>query len=314
MSRPYQRAKSNTFLVLWIVLAGLAGMGIWYGVLRYSATLETTPKLIESLGTAGLSLAFGAVLGGLIKLLFDAWTDRRAARASDLAFYDQLMMDFKFVYNTVERARFLIAAHQSAKTYGEQMRALPDAIIVLHNVRRATRQGFPDLYDELNIPIRCCIFSLKCLTTEFRQRYLQVSRLQSQDEENNKQRRAAIASGALPQDVPTHSARAWSRISTFEALAPLLRATRDEGLERDEAAAAFAPYRRAFVRHIDLASYCLARRMPNAGAVTDPRMEALRQACLAIVAAENGRPKRRGLLRLFARTRVRSLGRRRYTS
>lgn len=289
MSKPLRKPKRNWSVALAILFAGVSGMGVWWAVYQYSLTQTTTPKLIEAVGTAGLSLAFGGVLGGVIKVLFDAWTDRRAARASELAFYDQLLMDFKSVYHTVESARFLIAAHQSAKTYGEQMRQIPDAIITLHNVRRATRQGFPELYEDLEGPIYFCIKFLKDLTTEYRVKYLHVSRLQSQDEAINKLRREEIAKGTQPRDLPRSSATAWAEIRKFEQLAPLLTATRDEGLDDRESEAAYRPYYKSFVRYIDLASYCLTLKLPNGSRAKDAKMDRRRRACIRLISTKRKR-------------------------
>ncbi|MEL6883357.1 MAG: hypothetical protein AAFP87_02525 [Pseudomonadota bacterium] len=283
MSKPFEEAKSNWSVALAILSAGIVGMGIWYGVYRYSLTQTEIPKLIEAVGTAGLSLAFGGVLGGVIKVLFDAWNDRRAARASEVAFYDQLLMDFKSVYHTVEQARFLIAAHQSAKTYGEQMRNIPDAIIVLHNVRRATRQGFPDLYKDLEGPIRFCIAFLKRLMDEYLVEYLAISRLQSQDEANNKYRRESIAGGLVESQLNPISKEAWKEILKLDELDVLLTATQTKDLEPTAARAAFAPYNRAFVRYIDIASYCLTLRLPGGEKARDAKWEKRRKACIRMV-------------------------------
>ena len=57
MSKPFEEAKSNWSVALAILSAGIVGMGIWYGVYRYSLTQTEIPKLIEAVGTAGLSLA-----------------------------------------------------------------------------------------------------------------------------------------------------------------------------------------------------------------------------------------------------------------
>ena len=275
----HKRAKSNWLVALAILIAGCLGLGIWWWVYQYSLTHTDTPPMIEALGTAGLGLAFGGVLGGVIKVLFDAWTDRRAAQAADYTFYNQLLNDFKSVYDTVERARFLIDAHKSAKTYGEQMRNIPDTIITLHNVRRAIQQGYPKLAKELDAPIRACIAFLKGLTKEYRVHYLEASRLQSQDEVINKISREIFADDLMqsaewqyPDTAAMHAEKpkmaqlsdtGWQRLMNLPCLGILLTATQDENLSEEEAEAAFKPYKDKFVQHIDQASLCLMRQLPN---------------------------------------------------
>ncbi|WP_299608273.1 hypothetical protein [uncultured Tateyamaria sp.] len=272
MMHTYQKPKAQYPVLIWIALAFVTGIGIWACVYWYTDGGDTGPRLLVAVGTAGLSLAFGGVLGGIVKKLFDAWDDRKMGIEAHTAYVAQLLEDFKTVYNMVERARFLITAHKSAKTYGEQMRDLPDAIILLHNIKRATEQGFPNLYRDLEGPIFYCTIFLKRLVEEYRDEYLSVSRKQSQDEADNKRTRALIADGLEDRDAEiAHTA--WRDIGTLTHLGVLLAATgpdKDTGRLED-----FSSYRDAFVQHIDLASYALMLRMPgNEDGVRDKRMDA----------------------------------------
>ncbi|WP_299650893.1 hypothetical protein [uncultured Tateyamaria sp.] len=272
MMHTYQKPKAQYPVLIWIALAFVTGIGIWAGVYWYTDGGDTGPRLLVAVGTAGLSLAFGGVLGGVVKKLFDAWDDRKMGIEAHTAYVAQLLEDFKTVYNMVERARFLITAHKSAKTYGEQMRDLPDAIILLHNIKRATEQGFPNLYRDLEGPIFYCTIFLKQLVEEYRDEYLSVSRKQSQDEADNKRTRALIADGLEDRDADIAHA-AWRDIETLTHLGVLLAATgpdKDTGRPED-----FSSYRDAFVQHIDLASYALMLRMPgNEDGVRDKQMDA----------------------------------------
>ena len=280
MSAPRHAAKSNFAVFVWIACAFAVGIGIWGVVFWMTEGGENGPRLLVSVGTSGLALAFGGVLGGVVKKLFDAWDDRKQASDAQSAYFTKLLGDFTAVYNMVERTRFLIAAHKSAKTYGERLRDLPDAIILLHNVKRATRQGFPDLYKDLEAPIFFATMFLKNLVTEYRDNYLRVSRLQSLDEIKNKDLRAGIAFSDLPEDTPLSHA-AWDDIKSLPHLKLLLDATDESEAKSDNAD--FETYEAAFVQYIDVASYCLMLRMPGSGdAMRDPAMD---QKCKAMAAA-----------------------------
>ncbi len=211
-------------LAVWLCTLWL----VWYFAIDNKTALHA---LTVNIGTAGLTIAVGGVLGGFVKGLFDkieaeretqkARTEKaRAKRADDIAFMRNVLNDFKRVYDIVEHARLLIDAHKSAKTYGEQIRSLPDAIIILHNIRRAldhkTGAPLPEVLD----PIAAMIAFLKGLTSEFQLRYIDVSRLQSQDEANNRYLREQAARGdqKAPKGV---TQMAWDEIKGFTCLKAL---------------------------------------------------------------------------------------------
>lgn len=278
MHTPNRPAKSALPVFLWITCAFVVGLALWAAVYWHTNGGEDGPQLLVAVGSAGLALAFGGVLGGIVKKLFDAWDDRKTAIEAQNAYYTQLLEDFKTVYNTVERGRFLITAHKSAKTYGERMRTLPDAVILLHNVKRATQQGFPDLYEGLEGPIFFCTRFLKGLIEEYRDHYLDVSRLQSQDEADNKLTRERIAKRQPDDDARDLSHSAWDRLLELPRLGMLIDAT-DRPAE-GTGNAAFESYEQAFVQYIDLASYCLMLRMPGSDAsLRDRDLDARLVAC-----------------------------------
>ncbi|WP_415405070.1 hypothetical protein [Tateyamaria sp. SN3-11] len=278
MYTPNRPAKSALPVFLWIICAFVVGIALWAAVYRHTNGGEDGPRLLVAVGSAGLALAFGGILGGIVKKLFDAWDDRKTAIEAQNAYYAQLLEDFKTVYNTVERSRFLITAHKSAKTYGERMRTLPDAVILLHNVKRATQQGFPDLYKGLEGPIFFCNRFLKGLIEEYRDHYLEVSRLQSQDEADNKLTRDLIAEREPYQDEREISHSAWARLLELPHLGMLIDATDRPADETDNAA--FESYEKAFVQYIDLASYCLMLRMPGSDeSLRNTDLDARLQAC-----------------------------------
>ncbi|WP_299728543.1 hypothetical protein [uncultured Tateyamaria sp.] len=160
-------------------------------------------------------------------------------------------------------------------------------MILLHNIKRATQQGFPDLYEGLEGPIFFCTRFLKGLIEEYRDHYLDVSRLQSQDEADNKLTRELIAERHPDEDERDISHSAWDRLLELPHLGLLIDAT-DRPVE-GTGNAAFESYEQAFVQYIDLASYCLMLRMPGSddslrNLKLDAQLAACRTEALAIKA------------------------------
>ena len=231
-------------------------MGLWISVYWLTAGGNDDRKLLVAVGNAGLTLAFGGVLGGLIKKLFDAWSDRADHHAATQAFYRNILDDLKSVYDEVERARLLIEAHKSAKTYGEQMRTMPDAVIKLRNIERALTPGFEGLRAQLQDDLSGLIAFLNGLIDEFRAHYIEVSRLQSMDEAVNRNRRTEAAKDSAQAAKVEVSSNAWARIQTFERLKVLRLAQGPDETDPD-----FVRYKAAFLDHIDNASETLRRRL-----------------------------------------------------
>src|ERR1043166_9069152 len=106
------------------------------------ATIAIAPKLHQSelqkaLYVGAVTLLFGGVLGSLLKVFLDDLVAGRARRADAATFVGNVIADLKAVYDRVGRARILIPAHKSIKTYGDEMRDLIDARVQLKNVIRA---------------------------------------------------------------------------------------------------------------------------------------------------------------------------------
>lgn len=128
-SAPPLRNRTLIWLTLLVCLGAAAGF--------VAAQLVTDADLRKLLWTGSVTLIFGALLGGVVQLLFADFNRRRLARAEEAQFITNVLSDLKAVYDRVERARVLIAAHQSALTYGNEMRDLIAARVQLLNVLRA---------------------------------------------------------------------------------------------------------------------------------------------------------------------------------
>ena len=125
---------------------------------------------------------FGGLLGGLLKILLDDLSAVRRKREDAARFVSNILNDLKSVYDRVERARIVIPAHQSAKTYGDEMRDLIQARVQLKNIIRAlsgraagitkkTRQGVNEAVNEMEL-------YLESLTDEFKDQYKPIPVLQ----------------------------------------------------------------------------------------------------------------------------------------
>lgn len=243
--------RPQPFWQLWVSVMAVfvIGMTVWWFVLDATWGDDDAPRLLVALGSAGLTLAFGGVAGGLLTQLFKSWEAHRVAKAAEQAFYRAILDDLKSVYDRVERAKFLIEAHKSAKTYGEQMRILPDANITLHNIRRALRPGYKDVLDDIEDHTFKCTDFIKTLTDEFRDHYKAISNAQLQDEALNKQACKELAEKEIEREDVTLANDAWQMIEKLDALQIL----RDDA-RRDT-------YFANFREHLDLANFHVRSRL-----------------------------------------------------
>ncbi len=139
-------------------------------------------ELRKTLHTAAVTLVFGGLLGGLLKILLNDFTLSRQKREDAAAFVTNVLSDLKSVYDRVARVRVLIPAHRSAKTYGSEMRDLIQAGVQLRNVMRALDRRTDGLDQNASAEIRGCVKSmeeyLQKLTTEFKDHYKNLSNQQ----------------------------------------------------------------------------------------------------------------------------------------
>ncbi len=104
--------------------------------LLLASTLQDV-ELRKSLYTGAVTLVFAGLLGGMLKILLDDVVATKRKREDDATFVTNVLADLKSVYDRVARARILIPAHKSVKTYGDEMRDLIEAQVQLRNVTRA---------------------------------------------------------------------------------------------------------------------------------------------------------------------------------
>lgn len=238
------------------------------GILAFGVALGTVaaylssarPELSRIFVNGTVTLIFGSLLGGVVSLLVADFDRRRVQRAAQLEFVSNLLADLKAVYDRVDRGRTLIAAHQSAKTYGEQMREFIDVRVKLLTVLRALR------FDERRSPILSVRSEveqmeayMRLLTAEFAKHYKNISRSQSIYEARMKQAledplRVASGAAALPANSP------WSELAALSQLNDFLRQADDCGKENERTA---SEYCRSFLLPLDRASDSLRRALDS---------------------------------------------------
>ena len=173
--------------------------------------------------TGASTLAFGGLLGGLVRWLFEDVERRRTARADRAAFLRNVLNDLKSVYDQTERAKVLIAAHQSAATYRDEMKNVIEARVRLRNVERA-------LHDEEQlVETRAYVNRmddyLTWLLDEYGREFKRISGEQRVYEAQVNSRLKPIEEDAalepeLPVNTPWKSLTQLSSVQDFLALAP----------------------------------------------------------------------------------------------
>ena len=192
------------------------------GVALLVAQQQSDMELRKALYGGAVGLVFAGLLGGVVKLLLDESTKATQRREDAANFVRNLLADLKSVYDRVGRARILIAAHQSASTYGSEMRDLIDARVKLRNIARALIGGAAGLSPQasatLGRDVKRMEQYLERLLEEFSDRYRGISELQSAYEKRVEARNKAFATSS--DDEPGESPNLpWRRIVDL----PLLR-------------------------------------------------------------------------------------------
>lgn len=191
-------------LVLLVVAGELAAL------LGYFLWSKEHPELAKAFGEAAAGLLFGTMLGAVVQVLFNDLELTRVMRASQAEFISRVLDDLKSVYDRAERARSLILAHQSAKTYGEEVRDLVEFRVKLHNVERAIKfDPRGAVLQNISGNIRSMRTYLDVVVKEFEDNYKEISRKQSLYEADMKSAlekgREAGQTVKLPPNLPWES-------------------------------------------------------------------------------------------------------------
>jgi hypothetical protein len=204
---------------------------------------------------AGITLLFGAIFGGVVKLLIDNFDRRRAQRAAQIDFIGNVLSDLKGVHDRLDRGRTLLKARQSAKSYGEEMTGFIDASVALKSVERALRT------DRRSVPIQTVIKQvelmdgyLRGLLEEFEVEYKKASLTQSMFEARLAKALALESPGldysveALPENRP------WKSLKELPCLMDFLLPV---SVDEDSDGARPSNYVAEFLRPLNAASETL---------------------------------------------------------
>lgn len=242
-------------------LVTAAVISVLFAGLTFWIAARQDPELRKILQAAATTLLLGAFIGGLVKVLLEDMQKAREHREEQARFVTAVLADLKSVYDRAERVRLVIPAHQSALTYGNEMRDLIDGGVQLRNVIRALDNGSgmtPDSVADVCRAVERMERYLAWLTDEFQAEYKVISDDQTVYE--------AVKTAALKRDPPALPADpnpAWERLKRLERLQEFLGAEppppgvlhgtpqRSEGLA----------YSTDFVKPLDLASWLLRREL-----------------------------------------------------
>lgn len=221
---------------------------------------QLTGKSRETLQSAAIALVFVALIGGLVKIFLDDFQrgrEERAEQARTLAarlaeeraeqarFLSAMLADLKAVYDRVERARIVLSAHRSARTYGDEMRDLIDARVQLLNVERALEAGTSGITPGREEGVRSAVATMEQylakLTEEFQSEYKEISDAQRVHEARVKKILDDVNySTTLPENKP------WEKLQKLEGLSDFI---------------AGRGYAQEFVHHLDEASRLLREEL-----------------------------------------------------
>ena len=240
-----------------LLMIGLLLFGVVLGVVAaYWSRADGDLSRIFVTGT--VTLVFGSLLGGVVSLLIGDFDRRRVQRAAQLEFISNVLAELKGVYDQVDRGRTLISAHQSAKTYGEQMREFIEARVKLLAVQRALR------FDERRRPIVPVLEDvgrmeeyLHSLTAEFVEHYKDISRAQSVYEARMKRAlESGLPAGDGEAQLPENSP--WRELAKLPQLEDFMRPVDD--LKGGSAGGA-SRYYQSFLKPLDSASENLRKAL-----------------------------------------------------
>lgn len=228
-------------------------LGLWLGggaagvVLSY-LTRTSHPELSKALTSGATTVLFGALLGGIVSLLLAELDRWRLRRAAEIEYLTNILAELKAVYDQVDRGRTLIAAHKSAKTYGDEMRNLIQARVRLLQVLRALKFDARRRSAEAVLTaVKDMEDYLKKLVDEFEANYKDISREQSVYEAQMKSVLAKASTGSV--DLPLNTP--WDQIVALPQIADLL-----QPLQESETGATVgqSAYCRQFLNQLDDAS------------------------------------------------------------
>jgi hypothetical protein len=207
--------------LLWAILLAVvpSGVALWAG----PCIVDTDLRKVVFAGAG--TLFFGGFLGGILKLFLDEILASKRRRDDAASFVTNVLADLKSVYDRVARARIVIPAHQSVKTYGDEMRDLINARVQLRNVVRALEWRSDGVTDDVRREIIRRVEQmedyLRTLNSEFVEKYKALS-----DQQRGYEERAKIVLERFAKDEtlkpPTLPGFVWDSLSSLTQLSDFI--------------------------------------------------------------------------------------------
>jgi hypothetical protein len=191
--------------------------------------------------TGAGALFFGGFFSALVKVHLDDVVATKRRRDELAGFVSNVISDLKSAYDRVGRARILIPAHKSVKTYGDEMRAMIEARVLLRNVTRALDRRAAGVDGAVRIEVTRRVDQMETylatLTLEFQDVYKPLSDSQRAYEERAKlvlDRYAKTDTADAPPALPGYvweSLRKLERLSDFIGSGETYRASFEQPLD-----------------------------------------------------------------------------------
>jgi hypothetical protein len=235
------------------VMVTLLVLGLVVSIVGTVLTYKHYFDIAKLFAGAGITLLFGAIFGGVVKLLIDNFDRRRAQRAAQIDFIANVLSDLKGVHDRLDRGRTLLKARQSTKSYGDEMTGFIDASVALKSVERALRT------DRRSVPIQKVLQQVKLmdgylrgLLDEFEVEYKKASLTQSMFEARLAK---ALKSPALDNSVEAlPENRPWKSLKELPCLMDFLLPV---PIDEDNDGAKTSNYVAEFLRPLNAASETL---------------------------------------------------------
>jgi hypothetical protein len=133
-------------------------------------------------GKTVLALGTGLILGGALKVMLDQYQAAQQKQAQEHELHERLLSDLRNIHDQAETARLTIAAHRSAKAYGEQMQRLIGCQVGLLKIKRSIdlRPTLKDVSEKAQC-LAGMIGYLRALQHEYTANYSEVADCQRYD-------------------------------------------------------------------------------------------------------------------------------------
>jgi len=148
MKKRLRKVASICLLVIGSVIlaAVFALVGYWF----YEVAEKTQKDFLSKLGDLFLQISVVVVLGALAKSLIDWAVSLRAKKADDHEKKSDFLKRLRAAHVAVQYARQLLNAHQSPKTYSEQLRTLMRLRYDLEEISEDLK-ATSDLFSQLDV-------------------------------------------------------------------------------------------------------------------------------------------------------------------